>query len=52
MAPRLDDKLLAVRIEAARALAGVDPQTLSPAQRTALDRALAELAEKDQRRAV
>ena len=41
--PVLSDPLLAVRIEAARSLAGADPQGMLPESRAALDRAVAEL---------
>jgi predicted CXXCH cytochrome family protein len=43
IAPRLSDPVRAVRIEAARSMAGVDPQTLTPAQRADLASALHEL---------
>src|SRR4051812_25470166 len=43
-APLLDDPVRAVRIEAARALAGVDPQTLTPEQRKAAAAAWLELS--------
>lgn len=39
----LQDPLRAVRVEAARALAGIDPATLTPQQQTALANATAEL---------
>jgi tetratricopeptide (TPR) repeat protein len=43
VAPLLNDPVRAVRIETARALAGVDPSTMSPEQRVALDKAYREL---------
>jgi tetratricopeptide (TPR) repeat protein len=43
MVPLLSDPIRAVRIGAARALAGSDPQRLAPSQQAALDAALAEL---------
>jgi tetratricopeptide (TPR) repeat protein len=42
LAPLLDDPVRAVRMEAARALAGTPRERLTDAQRTALDRGLAE----------
>ena len=42
-APLLRDPVRSVRVEAARALAGVDPQTLTPEQRSAFSVALMEL---------
>lgn len=42
LAPQLDDPVRAVRMEAARVLAGVPRDRLADTQRTALDRALAE----------
>ncbi len=43
VAPRLDDPVRAVRLEAAAALAGVPPDAVPSASRGALDRATAEL---------
>ncbi|HET7881307.1 MAG TPA: multiheme c-type cytochrome [Acetobacteraceae bacterium] len=43
VAPLLVDPVRAVRIEAARALAGADPQALTPEQRAAFAKAIAEL---------
>ena len=43
VAPLLSDPVRAVRIETARALAGVDPQAMTPEQRTAFDSAYREL---------
>ena len=45
LAPLLDDPIRAVRIEAARGLAGVPASALTHAQRTALDAARAELVD-------
>ena len=42
-APLLSDPVRAVRVEAARALAGVDPNTMTAEQRTAFDSAYREL---------
>ena len=43
VAPLLSDPVRAVRIETARALAGADPQAMTPDQRTALAKAIQEL---------
>ena len=43
VAPLLNDPIRAVRIETARALAGVDPNSMTPEQRSALDNAQREL---------
>jgi cytochrome c-type biogenesis protein CcmH/NrfG len=48
LAPLLEDPVRAVRIEAARVLAGVPRERLTEAQRTALDRALAEYVASEQ----
>jgi predicted CXXCH cytochrome family protein len=48
LAPLLDDPVRAVRMEAARVLAGVPRERLTDAQRTALDRALTEYVAAEQ----
>jgi predicted CXXCH cytochrome family protein len=48
VAPLLKDPVRAVRIETARALAGVAPQSLAPDQRTALSAAYLELVAAEQ----
>ena len=48
LAPLLDDPVRAVRMEAARALAGAPRDRLTDAQRTALDRGLAEYVAAEQ----
>jgi len=48
LAPLLDDPVRAVRMEAARTLAGAPPDRLRPEQRTALDRGLAEYIAAEQ----
>jgi predicted CXXCH cytochrome family protein len=48
LAPLLDDAVRAVRMEAARALAGAPRERLTEAQRTALDRGLAEYIAAEQ----
>jgi Flp pilus assembly protein TadD len=48
VAPLLKDPVRAVRIETARALAGVEPQSLAPEQRTALSAAYLELVTAEQ----
>jgi Flp pilus assembly protein TadD len=48
VAPLLKDPVRAVRIETARALAGVEPQSLAPEQRAALSAAYLELVTAEQ----